>query len=238
MTESPAEVTEPSEGSVEHDGDGPESTPPAMQLYVNPFYRFMTVVSAGLVAVLGLAAVVVSRTLKPPMPIAVTVIAGTVTLVLFIWYLLGMRSGLAIGDDEVVVTAKVRRVTIPIAEIEWITLDTSIVGILQPAGRSLQMQRRDGTSIRVIGALPSEAQACAATVADLQRQLGSPESANESRLDRIIQDHFGEGPIVDPAPTGIDWDAKVRSAQAGELGESDSTGDDDAPDEATGDSDN
>ncbi len=202
--------------------DPDPSAPP--RIFLNPFYRFMTTAGAGMVAVLGLAGAVISRSVQPPMPMAVTVTDLVVTVVLFVWYVLGLRCRLEVGPDKVTVVSKVRRFEIPRDQIESASLDTSLLGILQPAGRSLRLTTVDGSDHRVIGALPSETQACAQTVAELQGMLGSPDQVTESKLDRIIQDRFGAGPAVEHVATDKEWvladapaDAPVDGDVAGAI---------------------
>lgn len=183
-------VDDPTEAVVAPVAAAPGLHPTARR-FQNPLYRVMTMAGASLVAVLGLTAALVSRTLSPPVPMVWTTIDLVVTVVLFVWYSLGMRCHLDFDEDQVVVSTKTRTSTIDRSDVESIDLDSGWWGAIQPSGRPVVLALADGRTVRAYGALPSDAVGQGIALADLQSELGDPNDAAAARMEKRIAEKFG-----------------------------------------------
>lgn len=180
--------------------------------YQNQMYRVLSVGGAALVAILGVTGFVIGRTLDPVPPPAFFYVDLVVTAAMFVWYILGVRCRLDVGEGWVHVATKYGDLHLERDQVIAVEADMSLWGALQWSGRPVIVHYRvdDRTkTYRAFGCLPNGAVDQAGVVAELQAVLGRPETAESDDLAASVERRLSDG-SVDP----IDGDAAERAALA------------------------
>lgn len=170
------------------DDTGPDGKDEPFIRYQNAMYRLISMGGAALIAVLGITGIAIGRTLDPAPPAQFFFVDGILAILLFGWYLLGMRCRLDLGETWVHVATKYADFRIDRDRIDSIEADTSMWGALQWSGRPLLIRYRPEGSDKVrtrkaFGCLPNDAQGQQAVVEELQRQLGRPTETGPVRVE-------------------------------------------------------
>lgn len=172
--------------------------------YQNPVYRVISMGGAALVAVIGITGFAIGRTLDPIPPPQFFVVDGILTVVLFGWYLLGMRCRLDVAETWVHVATKYGDLRVDRDRVESVELDLSLHGSLQWSGRPLIIRyRSDETggetkSRRAYGCLPNDAQGQQQAIDELQAALGRPVDVDPGDLAVAVVDHLaGKAPAAE-----------------------------------------
>ncbi|MBS1848351.1 MAG: hypothetical protein JST73_08745 [Actinobacteria bacterium] len=161
-------------------GDDPAEPEPSIT-YRNAMYRLVSIGGAGLIAILGITGFTIGRTLDPIPPPQFFIVDGVLTVILFGWYLLGMRCRLELSETQVHVATKYGDFRVDRDRIVSVEADRSIRGTLQWSGRPLIITYRPEGSDDVVktrrgyGCLPNDAAGQERVVAELQGVLGAPE---------------------------------------------------------------
>lgn len=174
--------------------------------YQNAMYRVVSMVGAALIAILGVTGFVIGSTLDPVPPASFFIVDAAVTVVLFVWYLLGLRCRLDVAEDWVHAASKYGDTRVDRDEVVAIEADRSWWGSVQWSGRPLVLHHRvDGEvkTRRVYGCLPNAAVDQARVVEELQERLGRPDRTDRTDPDRMAD---AVGRHLDPGsgPTAAD----------------------------------
>lgn len=176
--------------------------------YQNGLYRVISLGGAAVIAILGITLFAIGRTLDPAPPPAFFVVDTAVTVILFVWYILGMRCRLDVGDSWVHIATKYGDLRVDRVDVDAIAMDTSVRGALQWSGRPLVLHyRHDGRprTRKAFGCLPNGPGDQARVVAELQDLLGRPDDAAtgtvtlEERVARIAAGDEPDGQDPDHA---------------------------------------
>lgn len=189
--------------------------------YQNPIYRFVSMGGAALIAVLGITVFAIGRTLDPVPPPQFFIIDAFVTVVLFVWYLLGLRCGLDVAETWVHIATKYGDLHVEREDVNAIEPDMSVRGMLQWSGRPLILRYdKDGKAKtrKAYGCLPNAAADQTRVVEGLQELLGRPEDLRADSLTDSLAEHLAttepeDGTEADPAG-GSDLAAAVAERLA------------------------
>lgn len=167
---------------------GTEASSEPFTRYQNSVYRIISMGGAGVSAVLGITGFAIGRTLDPIPPPQFFFVDSIVAIVLFGWFLLGMRCRLDVGETKVHVATKYADFRIDRDLVESVEPDPSLWGRWQSSGRTLLVHyRREGSdkvrTRRAFGCLPNAPQAQQAVIEELQRQLGAPADPTPVRVE-------------------------------------------------------
>ncbi len=179
-------TTEPERDREVDEGDTSGEDEPFTR-YQNPLYRLISLLGAALVAVLGITAFVIGKTLSPMPPASFFIVDAILTVVVFLWYVLGMRCRMDVAESWVHVATKYSDFHAPRDRIEAVEIDESVWGALQWSGRPLLVHYRDEKKERsrvrrAFGCLPNHRIEQDEVVQELQEQLGTPEDAHRQEL--------------------------------------------------------
>lgn len=193
--------------------------------YQNSVYRLISMGGAALVAIIGITMFAIGRTLDPVPPAQFFFIDAIVTILLFGWYLLGMRCRLDVAETWVHIATKYGDFRIDRDRIVSIEPDTSLRGTVQFSGRPLIVRYRTPDhddkvkTRRAFGCLPNDAQTQVAVVEELQAALGRPDESSPEDLAAAVSDRL----TGDATDAGND---DVAAAVAARLAEMEPEGDD------------
>ncbi len=188
--------------------------------YQNAMYRVVSMAGAALILILGVTGFVVGSTLDPRPPASFFVIDAAVTMVLAVWYLLGLRCRLDVAEDWVHVAGKYTDIHLDRADVTAIEADTSLWGNLQWSGRPLLVHHRtDGVdrTRKAFGCLPNAAADQDRVVTELQDALGHPDDRGASDLADAVGDHLTHD--ADPDDDTDDRDRSGSDALAAAVAE-------------------
>lgn len=189
----------PQDDSMDVDGGDEPAVEPFVR-YENHFYRVITMAAGGLVLILGLGGAVLSRTRDPQPPIQWFWVDLAVTVVLFTWYMLGMRCRLDVADEWVEINTKYGTRRMARSEVESVESDSSFWGAMQPAGRPLVLHLTNGKRVKAPACLPSDRLGLASAIEELQDTLGRPESVRTAELEESMAKRLASmSPEPDPA---------------------------------------
>lgn len=219
------------DGPVDEDTAGdPAEESASFVRYQNSMYRLVSMGGAALIAVIGVTGAVIGWTLDPKPPTQFFLIDGIFAVVLFVWYLLGMRCHLDVADAWVHVATKYGDFRIDRDRVVSVDADRSFYGAIQFSGRPLIIRyrvgeapgdgdgegegERDGEarskSRRAYGCLPNGAADQQRVVEELQDLLGRPDAAELADLGRAVG-----GRLAGMTPEGPS--DEVRDAVAARL---------------------
>ncbi len=231
--ESDAVPVEPDGAAASGEGDDPVAADDAddadeasedatrdepFERYQNSMYRLLSMIGAGLVAVIGLTGLAIGRTLDPIPPAQFFFIDGILTVLLLGWYLLGMRCRLDVAETWVHVATKYADHRIDRDQIVAVEADRSLWGSLQLSGRPLLIHHRtgeDGDEIRTrraYGVLPNEAQQQQIVIEQLQDALGRPGEAEVRATRRSRRRRRGGDPDESASVADLEHAVAARLA--------------------------
>lgn len=149
--------------------------------YQNSVYRYVSLGGSALILILGITGFVIARTVEPAPPAQFFFVEGILTVLLLLWYALGLRCRLDVAETWVHIATKYGDFRIDRDRVVSIEADRSIRGSIQWSGRPLILRYRptgkdDAIKTRkAYGCLPNDPRTQAKTIEILQSDLGSPE---------------------------------------------------------------
>ncbi|HET8929338.1 MAG TPA: hypothetical protein VFN21_01650 [Acidimicrobiales bacterium] len=186
-----------------HGDEAPGKNDEPFTRYQNSVYRLVSMGGAALVAVIGITGIAIGRTLDPIPPAQFFFIDGIVAVVLFGWYLLGMRCRLDVAETWVHVATKYGDFRVDRDRIESVEPDLSLRGSLQWSGRPLIIRYRSDDSgdkvksRKAYGCLPNDAQTQQRAVEELQQALGGPDESRLGDLEDAVAERLAGTEFAD-----------------------------------------
>lgn len=182
----------------------PEGQTGPVTRYQNSMYRVVSMAGAALIVVLGATGLAIGSTLDPRPPASFFIVDAVVTVVLFVWYLLGLRCRLDLTPHELHIVTKYGAVHLDRDDVSGVEADRSVWGVLQWSGRPLVVHHvRDGRvrTRRAYGCLPNAAADQTRVVAELQEALGRPEGRDADELVETFAERLTHGDVDPVAST-------------------------------------